>query len=474
MKAHEELVYGYSLLRQVSAKVFKPKGYSELTRLLQELDTGTIVSIAGGRQSYFDCFMPDVTLEGNVVLIDMSKLKQIFEIDTQNSTLRVSAGFTISEILIELEKMGRSLCSIPGTGQLTIGGAIATNVHGKDSWSKGNFNAQVQKMLVANRQGKVKEIMNPQVWFNDGNVLGLDYCLLEVTLSLTDCAKNSSVVETRKIPFKNIEEGIDLLLQSRVDWNYLVAWVDCIHKSLFEKRASGRGVLSVARRIDDVNQYQIKRLQREVQPRSRILGLKPEYFWRVVSRFYLPALIRLVNSAIYRKAKFHGTAVKREEFFEWNFVHNKIPKFNYIHYPNGFYEIQIFARISKAKTIIREILNYCETFDLQSELCAIKIHPRSDSIATPGYVDEESISFGIDISKKRFKKGNSTDVLETFVTFLNRLGTNVYLTKDAILSGPQVRLMYPRLYEKLCRSQSNLPNVFWSAQFSRLIQEKEL
>ena len=99
----------------------------------------------------------------------MSKMNKIISFDEKQNILSVDAGIQLKDILKFSIPKNLILASIPGGLEITVGGAIANNVHGKDCFKKGYFESNVLSMEVINSEGnliKLSETENPEIFKN--------------------------------------------------------------------------------------------------------------------------------------------------------------------------------------------------------------------------------------------------------------------------------------------------------------------
>lgn len=456
-------ITGYGLNLSSEVEFYEPKTVEETTEILSNTKSQVGVSIMGSGLSYGDAFFPHESQ--NSIIISTKKLKTRMEINHKLEILTVSAGFTLNEALNSITKHGYILESLPGIGEVSIGGAIATNVHGKNSWKVGNFNKNIVSVLACNRYGKTQHLKFEEI-YSQNLLIGCNLLILEATIRIIK--KPSLSIQYKEICFDTIENGIKLMLKSKNEFEFIVGWVDCFNVD--DTKPTGRGFLTLAnftaRSTTSTSDSNITS-----RVNHKIFGLDPVRFWKIVRILYNDMSLKLLNSIKYHTVKLKSISSNfhASNLLDWNFIHHKLPELNQVHYPKGFVEIQAFFPIAAAEVSIRKLLEYCNEHKLNSELCGIKIHPTKMGMSEPGFYDSESISIGIDIGIKKVIKNNSNHYMVGIIDLVINLGGNLYLTKDSICNTSQVQKMYPEYFELISQLEISKDSVFQSRQIQRYL-----
>ncbi len=203
---------GYAETNLVECYEFKPKNLSDCKKILQyALKNNLSVCCKGSGLSYADI----ITNENNLVL-DLSLMNNIKSWNKQNGEIIVESGVTFKQVF-ELTFLNNwILTSCPGSIDITIGGAVSNNVHGKDSYKFGNFGNQVKELTVLLASGEIKVIdkKSDLDFFNTViSGMGLLGIIIEIKIQLRKIP--SQFVETQEIITKNIYETIDLIEEKK-------------------------------------------------------------------------------------------------------------------------------------------------------------------------------------------------------------------------------------------------------------------
>jgi FAD/FMN-containing dehydrogenase len=176
----------------------------------------------------------DSCLNQDGVLIDMSNLNKIIEFDSGSGDITCEAGVTLAQILADVAKPREDgsawfLPVSPGTRFVTVGGAIANDVHGKNHHLFGTFGCHVRSLELLRSDGSVRVCspeQNVELFRATIGGLGLTGLILSAILRLRPAS--SLMLEVEKIRFDGIDEFHALARDSQASWEYTVAWMDCI------------------------------------------------------------------------------------------------------------------------------------------------------------------------------------------------------------------------------------------------------
>ena len=195
-------------------------------------EPGLILGFGAGR-SY-----GDVCLNGGGRVLRTQFLDRLIAADWSTGVVRAEAGLTGSIFLLKLAvPRGWFIPVLPGTGSVTLGGAVANDVHGKNHETAGTFGCHVRRRGLARSDGTVMELgldQNAELFAATIGGLGLTGIILWVELSLVRAT--SAWIDVETLELTNLDAFFRLSEQSN-DWDFKVAWVDCLAKS----KVLGRG-----------------------------------------------------------------------------------------------------------------------------------------------------------------------------------------------------------------------------------------
>jgi len=191
----------------------------------------------------------DSCLNGGHGLIDMRGLDHLIAFDRESGVLETEAGASLADILGLLGATaapGRTwfLPVTPGTKFVTVGGAIANDVHGKNHHRAGCFGGHVLSLRLLRSNGAIVDCSpaeNADLFAATIGGLGLTGLILSARIKLAPVP--SLWLETESIRYGELDSFFKLADSSETDWEYTVAWIDCHARG----RALGRGIFTRAR-----------------------------------------------------------------------------------------------------------------------------------------------------------------------------------------------------------------------------------
>jgi L-gulonolactone oxidase len=220
--------------------VARPRGRDALAGLIEEA-TGTGLKLLGIglRRSYGDS-----GLNPDGAVVDMTGLDRAIAFDPETRLLRAEAGMSLDAVLRLLVPRGFFLPVTPGTRFVTLGGAVANDVHGKNHHRTGTFGGWVRRLGLLRSDGREIELGPDDctdLFAATIGGLGLTGLIAWVEIEMMPIA--SVMIEIETIPFGGLDEFFALAAESDEAFDYTVAWVDCLASG----DGLGRGIFSRAR-----------------------------------------------------------------------------------------------------------------------------------------------------------------------------------------------------------------------------------
>jgi decaprenylphospho-beta-D-ribofuranose 2-oxidase len=407
----------------------------QLQRALQRFED-CIVYAKGG--SYGDS-----ALSERVIL--SRRFNKIIHFDSQEGVVTCESGVTLAELIEAFLPRGWFLAVTPGTKFITVGGAIASDVHGKNHHKVGCFSNTVLSFDLFLPSGEIiycsHEVNRPLFLATCGG-MGLTGVILKVTLRLMP-VKSAFIRETR-IRCRNLEE-IFQLFEANQAVPYSVAWIDC----LAGKDNIGRSILILGEHAES------GRLENPPGKTFSIPVDLPSFFLNRYS-------IRLFNYLYYHKAPDSkvGALVPLEDFY---YPLDKILNWNRMYGSRGFTQYQFVLPKEVSFAGLKQILAKIVEAGLGSFLGVLKLFgPENDNLLS---FPEEGYTLAIDfkINRKLFP------FLEELDRMVLEFGGRLYLAKDVRMSGETFRQGYPRWEDFVeLRKRHALNRNFKSLQSKRL------
>jgi FAD/FMN-containing dehydrogenase len=170
----------------------------------------------------------DSCLNEGGVLIDTTPLRQFITFDAENGLLRCEAGVSLAEILEVIVPKGWFLPVTPGSQYVSVAGAIANDVHGKNHHVAGTFGCHVTQFELLRSDGSRRlcsPTENADLFRATIGGLGLTGIITWAEFKLKKIA--SPLIQQDNIRFRSLEEFFDLSAESAPHYEYIVSWVDC-------------------------------------------------------------------------------------------------------------------------------------------------------------------------------------------------------------------------------------------------------
>lgn len=412
-------VLPWGRIPRTQMQVARPSFLDELEVLLGEGSVGPNRVLASGlRRSYGDSCTNDAG-----TLIDMTGLDHFVSFDRATGLLVAEAGVSLAEILKLIIPAGYFLPVTPGTKFVTLGGAVANDVHGKNHHRAGTIGRWIRGLDIMSSDG-VERSLAPDdttgAFAATIGGLGLTGVITRVTLQLVPIASSNMHVET--IPFRNLSEFFALATESETTHDYTVAWIDCLAKG----SALGRGIFTRARHSAD--------RQLRVHPTTGpSVPLDAPGF--LLNRVTLSAF----NEMYYRLAgRSRQTTMSYDPFF---YPLDSIGEWNRLYGRRGFYQYQSVVPPINAEAVTAEMLRTIAEAGQGSFLAVLKTF---GDVASPGLLSfpMEGTTLALDFANR----GPST------LSLLDKLDANVreaagrlYPAKDGRLPSAMLQAGYPAL-----------------------------
>ena len=217
MKIKNYISKNYSNYLQSKSSIFYPKNKKDLIRIIKYAAKKKLKILSlGSSLSWFDTIF-----NTNNIIINLKHFKKTFKFDKKKGTLILSASYKISEIMKSINKFGWTVCSIPGNSEVTIGGCIGNDVHGKDSFKYGNFGENVEELeiiMANNKFVKCSKHKKKEIFQSTLGGLGLLGVVTKIKLKLK--RKSEKYITTNFI-CNNYKELIKEIYNNKENYDYI-------------------------------------------------------------------------------------------------------------------------------------------------------------------------------------------------------------------------------------------------------------
>lgn len=410
----------------------------------EELKAGSIVARGLGR-SYGD----QAVNEDKYVAI-CTHLNHFLNFDEKEGILECEAGVSLEEIITVFGPKGYLPMICPGTKFVTIGGAIANDIHGKAHHIDGSFVNCVISFTILLADGTTVEASRTQnsdlFWANFGG-LGLLGVILTAKIKLRKV--ETTYFRQKSVVIKNLDHMLEALDKYDHEFNYSVAWIDAMAKG--KKLGSGVLTLGNAAKRD------------ELPEKLKSDPLKLHSTGKLAVPFYFPSFalngltVRMLNRVIAFVQNSPKDFVHYEKFF---FPLDAINNWNKGYGKRGFIQYQFVIPEANGKQHLTEILKMIAASGCTPFLNVFKRMGDGQGI----------LSFPF----KGYTLAIDFPVTKNLLTFTPRLdekvlkaGGRLYLGKDALLHEQMFKAMYPQHEQWLAIKRKYDPSNKFSSNISR-------
>jgi FAD/FMN-containing dehydrogenase len=383
----------------------------------------------------------DSCLNENNILIPTKALNRFISFDEINGIIECEAGVTLAEILNLVIPLGWFLPVVPGTKFISIGGAIANDVHGKNHHVMGTFGKHVLSFeLLRSDLGRITcSATNPQthtLYSATIGGLGLTGLILSAKIQLRRI--QSTMLAVEYISFKNIDEFIKLSLDSEKQYEYTVAWLDCANKGPEE----GRGIFMRA------NHHKERNL---IQKNFKNIHF-PCYLPKYALNNYL---IKLFNQFYYLRNK-RKSDIQYRYYDHYFFPLDIILEWNKMYGKKGFFQYQFVVPFRNANGV-QEVLKTIINNKQGSFLSVLKTFGH---IPSPGLLSfpMPGITLAVDIPNRGKDSQLLLDKLDEIVIKYNG---KVYPAKDANMRSEVFKVYYPGWEKMIKYKDPKFSSSFW-------------
>jgi decaprenylphospho-beta-D-ribofuranose 2-oxidase len=388
-------------------------------------------------------------------ILSTLKFNRFLDFDREKGILRCQSGVSLREMLDVIVPAGWFLPVTPGTKFVTLGGAIAADVHGKNHHSEGSFSTHLDSLTLlapGGQQYACSRTENPEIFWATCGGMGLTGLILEGTFRLKKIETAYIVEESTKT--ENVD-ALYKLFEESMHFTYSVAWIDCLAKG----KNLGKGILL------NGEHAKVSELKTDAQRHAPLILPKKGKLaipFKLPSFTINPLTVKAFNTLFYAKAKSgrHQHVIDYDKYF---YPLDGIHHWNRVYGNKGFAQYQFAIPPDKSYDAMLKILQLIAKERFPSFLTVLKYFGNSEtgplSFPLEGYM--LALDFPI------------TDRLFGFLDRLDQIvvdaGGRIYLTKDSRMKPEILQKGYPRLQEFLkIKQQLDGGHVMQSLQSKRL------
>lgn len=406
---------------------------------------GSFIPRGNGR-CYGDASLAQVT-------VSTLKYDKILSFDTVNGFLECQSGITLDQVLEVIVPKGWFLPVTPGTKFITVGGAIASDVHGKNHHVDGCFSHHVLEMDVLTGSGETitcSPTSHIDLFEATCGGMGLTGVITRVKFDLKKI--ETSYIRQKQLKAANLDEVLRLFDEYK-HYTYSVAWIDCLQKG----KSFGRSILILGEHatLNELNETQKKDPLK--LPGKKQITFPFNLPWWVLNSFTVKAFNFLYYNKNTRKEI--NNVVSYEPFF---YPLDAILHWNRGYGAKGFVQYQ-FVLPLEAKDGLVEIMNRISNAGMGSFLAVLKVFGPQDSLIS---FPKEGYTLALDFPVRK----GLMEFLDELDEIVLKHGGRIYMSKDARMKPSMLQAGYPGLeqFKRIVRKY-NPNNKLRSVQSDRLL-----
>jgi decaprenylphospho-beta-D-ribofuranose 2-oxidase len=371
------------------------------------------------------------------VVIDGTSLDTVIDLDLDAGWVRVGAGVSLDRLMRDFLPQGWFVPVSPGTRFVTVGGAIAADVHGKNHHRDGSFCSHVTRLSLSTPSGRyeIGPERDPDLFWATAGGMGLTGIIVDATIKLLPVETSQMLVDTERA--RDLDDCMARMSERDHQYRYSVAWIDCLARG----GKLGRAVIT---RSDHARLSDLRSARRTSARGTDPLGFDPR------SRFGIPltaprGVLNPISVAAFNEFWFRRaprSSVGRLETIA-GFFHplDGVRGWNLLYGPGGFVQYQFVVPFGAEETL-RRVVDRVSRDRVASVLSVLKRFGEAD----PGPLSFPMAGWtlALDLPVGPHRLGPLLDDLDEMV---DEAGGRVYLAKDARLRPELFEVMYPRLSE---------------------------
>jgi FAD/FMN-containing dehydrogenase len=376
--------------------------YSENSLKNSILKDSEFIPYGNGR-SYGDCAL-------NENLIYCKPYNHFLDFDEKNGIIHCQSGTLLSEILDICVPKGWFLKVTPGTKLITIGGAIASDIHGKNHHVGGCFSQCTEEFRLMLPNGEIKtcsKTQNEKLFKATCGGMGLTGVIVDAKISLKKI--NSKYINQTTIKTKNLKDTFDAF-ETYANQPYSVAWIDCLAKG----DDIGKCILMVGDFADDGD------LDFKEKRKLNIPFMFPSF---ALNNFTVKAF----NWLYYGKAP-SGVSKQKVDIDTFFYPLDAINNWNRIYGKNGFTQYQCILPKNVSYDGLKEILREISNSGKGSFLAVLKLYGKENENYLSFPIEGYSLALDFKIEDGLF------ELLDRLDKIVVKYGGRIYLTKDVRVS----------------------------------------
>jgi FAD/FMN-containing dehydrogenase len=425
----DEDVRGFGMAVGGRAKVWRPTSREQVADAFADARArGTSLALRGAGCSYGDA----ATNNGGLVL-DLSRMNRILAFDPATGVATVEPGVTVRDLWRRSIAHGFWPRVVSGTMAVSMGGAAAMNIHGKNNYALGPFGECVRSFELLTPRGDVVHCsreQEPELFHAAIGGFGMLGCLTR--LELETKRVHSGRLRVWGIVARDLEHNLQILEDLRGEADYLVSWLDLHGKGA----GLGRGLMHRADQLEpgedpDGLRFLDPALQ-DVPP--NLFGVVPKgWLWPGMWGAVHTGQVGLVNWLKFKA----GFAEQRKSPYlqthgAFHFLLDYVPRWQWMTKPGGLIQFQPFVPQREGARVLRTLIEKCQAAGHVPYLGVLKRH-RPDPFLMTHAVDGYSLAMDFAVSSRQGRRESLWRLCRELAETVLAANGRFYYAKDAVL-----------------------------------------
>jgi len=407
-----KIFYSFDKSLSLESSIVVPKNLSETQKVFKyALKNKKKITFVGSGYSY-----GDQNFNHDGIVISTEKFNKFISLNKKKKIITVEPGVKVIDVVEYLNKRKLSINNLPGNLEITVGGAIGNNVHGKDSYKHGYFSDNIKELTILKSDNKIVKLKRNNKNFKYfSNSLGLLGFFFKISLKVQNL--KSTFLQVEKLGFSNIYQ-FETLLAKMSKNDYFYAYVNT-----FTKKNIGNGFFEFA------NYCKIKR-----EPKKNSFFIKnifktSFFFFKYLS--HINFFFKFLNYTYYFLSKKNFNKKYYLTNIEYFQPLRNLPNFHKL-FINGFREIQIIIDKKKFTKLFITITKLVQNYYSGSFICSIKLHKKDNSIIR--FCGSDSLSFGINLNFSDSHSMKFKNFMTELTNIIKKNNCRIYFAKDSIFN----------------------------------------
>jgi FAD/FMN-containing dehydrogenase len=382
--------------------------FDSLDELKQKMSGRSSVIPRGNGRCYGDSALGET-------IVSTLKYNKLKSFDSETGEVECQSGALLADLLDVFVPRGWFLPVTPGTKLITIGGAIASNVHGKSHHVTGSFSNCVVSFELMLPSGEIKNCSrteNPELFVMTHGGMGLTGLILSAKIKLMPV--ETAYIRERIVKAANLDEIMDLF-EASGDWTYSVAWIDCLSKG----DNLGRSILMLG---EHAKRSELTKPSHVEHPLDLKRGLQLNVPFMFPNFALNKLTMHAFNFAYYHKM-FKKEVTHVTDYNTFFYPLDTVDNWNRIYGTRGFTQYQFVLPKEAGREGLRRILTRIADSGMGSFLAVLKLFGEEESFMSfpmAGY----TLALDFPIKEGLF------ELLDELDEMVAEYGGRLYLTKD--------------------------------------------